>query len=203
MFWKDYGKTIRRLYINLFGAAVFGFMLSNLTTSIKDEKWSLIAYVASGFVGMIFYGYLLYLVIWEVGAKDKIRVDGGHISERAHYGIKIALVYSLPALVASSVNLTVTVLREAFGIGSAATDTVADVGAIIAYIFDLPYAGFGLALFRQLGHNNMRAAGQTLPYSVYLFACLIPGILVIWLGYYFGYRGKYMSRAYGPKKKRD
>ena len=61
MIWKEYGKTIRRLWLNLFGAVVFGFMLAGLAANLAEKypsKASLI-YIISGVIGTVFYFYLL------------------------------------------------------------------------------------------------------------------------------------------------
>ena len=202
MFWKEYGKLIRRLWLNLFGAAVFGFMLSSISTLLAKNHpgMAVLIYVLSGVIGTVFYAYLLYLVIWEAGAKDRIRVDGGRISPRPRMGLKVALIFSLPMLIPGALYFVLSVLREYAGVDVGFLNAVSDVSTLIAYILSMPYVGFALALFGQLG-AHIAEAGQTVPYSLYMLATVLPGFIVVSLGYYFGYQGKFMSRMMKPKKK--
>ena len=112
MIWKEYGKVIRRLWLNLFGAAAFGLMLSSLSTNLAEhfKDKALLIFIVSGLIGAFFYLYLLYLVIWEEGAKDRIRVDGGRLDPCPHRGLSIALFYSIPALSATGLYLICTIL---------------------------------------------------------------------------------------------
>ncbi len=202
MFWKQYGKLITRLWLNWFGAAVFGFMLSSITTFASERlpDNATLIYVISGVLGTVFYGYLLYLLIWEAGASDRIKVDGGRLEPRPHYGIKIALVFSLPMIVFSLLYFAASILREFLSVDNGFVNAVSDIGYIPSFIFAMPYVGFDLALFGQLG-KHIAEIGQTFYNAIYMVASVLPAMLVIWLGYYFGYQGKFMSRFYGPKKK--
>ncbi|MBR6917751.1 MAG: hypothetical protein IKN38_06160 [Clostridia bacterium] len=201
MFWKDYGKLVRRLWLNLFGAAVFGFMLSSCTTFLaeKSPDHAVLIYVISGVVGMFFYCYLLYLVIWEAGASDRIRVDGGRITPRPHKGALIALAFSAPALIAVFLYFAATLLIDNAGVENGVVNGVSNVSVLVAYLFDLPYVGYALALFGQLG-KHIAEAGQRMPYAIYLFLMMLPAAAVIWGGYLLGYHGKLMSRVYKKKK---
>ncbi len=202
MIWKEYGKTIRKLWLNLFGAAVFGFMLSSIAIFFaeKNPEHALTVYIIGGVIGTFFYAYLIYLAVWEVGAKDRIRVDGGRLDARPHQGLKIGLIFALPMIISGGIYLLISVLRESLSVSSGFLNAVSNVSAMIAYILAMPYVGFALALFGQLG-RNIAETGQTLAYSVYLFATSFPAILFIWGTYLCGYHGKLMSRAFKPKKK--
>jgi len=203
MIWKEYGKTIRRLWLNLFGAVVFGFMLAGLAANLAEKypsKASLI-YIISGVIGTVFYLYLLYFVIWEVGAKDRIKVDGGRIGPRPHQGLKIALVYSLPMIIPGVVYLIAALLREVASVNNGVVNAVSNVSALIAYVFSMPFVGFAFELFGQLG-KHIAESGQTLPYSVFLLLSTIPAVILIWGMYWCGYNGKLMSRVFKPKKKK-
>ena len=179
-------------------------MLSSIAIFLaeKNPDKAILIYVISGVLGTVFYAYLLYLVRWEQGAKDRIRADAGRISPRPHFGLKIAVAFSLPMIIPGAIYFLVSLVREVFSVNNAVLNGISNVSVFIAYILSMPFVGFALALFGQLG-KHIAEAGQTLPYSIYMLASVIPGIIFIWGAYYFGYRGKFMSRVFRPKKKND
>lgn len=198
MFWKEYGKHIRRLWLNEFGAVAFGIMLSFLSTSLSDKVGSAAAvvYFVSGLLGMFFYCYLIYLVIWEVGASDRIRADAGRVEPRPHLGIKIALFYSIPCLAVTGIYLVFSLIYKVGGV--AGVGGVIDVTGMASMVIEAPYIGFALALFKNIG--KALDDSNLLYYSVFWFASCLPAILTVWLGYLAGFHGKFMSKMYKKSK---
>lgn len=201
MFWKDYGKTVKRLWLNQFGGASFGLMLSFLSSSLatKLPDYDKQIHYISGVLGMFFYCYLIYLVIWETGAKDKIRAEGGRISERPNYGIKIALFYSIPSFAVTFIYFVAAFLYNIAGIRIGVLNGVVNVFGMLSMIFEMPYVGFAIALFGNIGKKLSET--MLFPYAAFWLASCVPAALVIWGGYFFGYKGKFMSKLY--KKKKD
>lgn len=201
MFWKEYGKTVRRLWLNQFGAVAFGLMLSFLNAQLSQrmpQHESIINY-ACGVLGAFFYCYLIYLVIWEVGAKDRIRADAGRISQRPHYGLKIGLFYSIPSLAVTFIYLVTTFAVGVLRAESGVLNGTLNVSGLLSLILEAPYVGFAMGIFGNIG-RRLTQLDLLFPYGVFWFISCIPAIIVIWLGYWFGYQGKFMSRAYKKKK---
>ena len=71
-FLLDNRKTVGRLILNQFGAAFFGMMVSMSAAAIKSTWLT----VCASLFAVAFYLYLLYMVAWERGGQDRIRVDG-------------------------------------------------------------------------------------------------------------------------------
>ena len=202
-FWNEYGKLIKRMWLNLFGAAVFGFsVLFCAQALVRDDNSHNFIYVIAGIISAVFYGYLLYLLAWEAGAKDKIRADGGRTEPCPNRGLKIALVYTIPAAVFIAVYLVTSIVYHATGTDNKAFLSVLNFSGMIGQAFQMPFVCFGILLFGNLG-VNIAKTGDTLPYALFLAATLAPAVLVIWLGYLFGYHGKFKSKMYGPKKKNE
>ena len=201
MIWKDYGRHIRRLWLNQFGAIAFGIMLSFLSTALSDRVGDSAAtvYFISGIVGMAFYCYLIYLVIWEVGAYDKIRVDSGRSGASMHFGIKIALFYSIPSLAVTGIYLVSALIYKVAGVENSVVTGVLGVSGMASMIIEAPYIGFALAFFKEIGKNIQD--DSLLYYSILWFVSCLPAILTIWLGYLAGYKGKFMSKMYKKSKK--
>ncbi|MBQ7671422.1 MAG: hypothetical protein IJS45_12010 [Clostridia bacterium] len=200
MFWKDYGKTIRRMWLNQFGALAFALMLSFISTTVakKVPDYSTLVYVVSGVIGVFFYGYLIYLVIWELGAQDRIRVDGDRMSPRPHHGILVGLAYSLPMLVVTGVYFAMTAVYSLASKDVSVVNGTLNVTGMMSLVIEAPYVGFALAIFGEIGKRI--AEESMLYYGVFWFVSSLPILLVCWLGYLAGYHGKFMAWAYKRKK---
>lgn len=99
-FFKDGYDTILRLIVTQLGMTMFGIMITLIThvlpgASEKDKDPMLL--VASG-GAILFYLALIYMHIWEKGAKDRIKVDGGRMEKNPLKGLWFSLI-------ANSVNL--------------------------------------------------------------------------------------------------
>ena len=73
-FLKENMSTITKMIVNQLGMMIFGLVLSMATS--QNDTLFLLASVFS----VCFYMFLVYTVGWELGAKDKVRLDGGRIA---------------------------------------------------------------------------------------------------------------------------
>jgi len=92
-FWNENGKTVTKLILNQFGAAVMGLMI----TAAASSNDSLMLYAS--IFATIFYLVLQYCVIWEKGGQERIRIDGGRAKWRPWAGLKLGLVANIPNFV--------------------------------------------------------------------------------------------------------
>ena len=190
-FFKENKQTIIKLLVNRFGAIVFALM-AVLLVATSD---SVGAYLALSGVSVLFFCYLIYLVMWERGASDRIKVDGGRLEACPHMGLKLGLAAAAPGIV-FSVLLTVSASLGAMGISAfTSAESVLDGIMIIWYAM---YNGF---------INTLTPAAAATPgaadalCTLYYFVALIPEVFVTWAAYYLGYHGKLMSHAYKKGKK--
>lgn len=203
MFWKENKSTVFRLWVNHFGAIVFGIMLSVLAIMLTRKtggEHEVAIYVAIGVVGTVFFWYLIYLMIWEVGAKDRIRVDGGRLEPRPNHGLKLGLAAAIPGIVFCLVYFVVTYLYGCAGVQSEALVKIGAVAGPVSFILNAPYVGFFLALFGR-GSDTLPLLSMYFPYAAVVAFSVIPAIIVTWVSYLLGYNGKLMSRLYKPDKK--
>ena len=91
---SENSKIIFKIIINHFGAAVFGFILSIVTLRAS----SFVFYIAGAF-SIIFYWFLLYVSLWEKGAEDKTRIDGGRLERNNLSGLFYSLIAYIPIFV--------------------------------------------------------------------------------------------------------
>ncbi|MBR7032355.1 MAG: hypothetical protein IKI03_01830 [Clostridia bacterium] len=90
-FWKENSKTISRLWLYQFAAAFMGIILSFVSSNLAQ-----IFTLLFGIVTVMFYLCLIYMVMWEAGATEKIRIDGGRAEYKPLRGLYISLFANIP-----------------------------------------------------------------------------------------------------------
>lgn len=99
-FFRENADSIVKLYINQIGVAIFSMFIYTAAGAISvGGVTSLLIKVGISVFAVFFYFALLYTVMWEIGAKDKIRIDGGRIEEKKSKGILLGLYANMPNFV--------------------------------------------------------------------------------------------------------
>lgn len=96
-FFKENIYTIVRMIIYQLAMSIFGFSMS--MACAKNRTLLLV----SGIFAVGLYLFLLYFMMYEIGQKDGIKIDGGRLAYKPMKGFFIALV-------ANSVNILLSVL---------------------------------------------------------------------------------------------
>ena len=91
-FFSKYTYSTVKMFINQFAISIFGSVLSLATSAAENRVLSM---VVSAFA-IAFYLFLIYTMIWEIGAKDRISVDVGKMNYRPHTGLLLALIANIP-----------------------------------------------------------------------------------------------------------
>ena len=83
-FLKEHSDNIVKLIINQVGISIFAMFLYTAAAAIKSEDGgaSLTFKVLISVFSIMFYLLLVYTIGWEIGAKDKIRIDGKRLERR-------------------------------------------------------------------------------------------------------------------------
>lgn len=178
------------LFLNRFGAIVFALMLSLAIVHVENKLIITLCCI----LAVIFYLYLIYLLMWERGAKDRLRVDGKRLEPCQHKGFKIGLAAASPAVI-------LVVLSAVFyGVYALArVDVLFDISGVLRMIVMLLEAMYLPIL--QLLVPGKETALEIILNMLLLLSFSIPGVAVTWLSYYLGYHGKLMSRAYKAPKR--
>lgn len=92
---KENFHYITKMLLNQFGAAFRGLMLS-LSVSVSDNNTLVLL---SAIFSMIFYLCLQYMVMWDLGARDIIRVNGKRDKYRPLCGLRMSLVANIPNII--------------------------------------------------------------------------------------------------------
>ena len=141
-------------------------------------KMSIATYIAGG-VGALVYLGLIYICMWEQGAKDKIKVDGGRQKRNNFKGLLIWLV-------ANSLNILLLLYIAILSFIPPATNAHGLV-AIVGLYCNAMYYPF-MWFFSNIGVT-----------SLYLVT-LIPGMVVATLSYLSGIKGQ---RCIFPEPKKE
>ena len=84
-FIKENRSVIVKMFVNQVGMIFFGFVLS-MATNQNDSL-----FLAASIFSVLFYMFLEYTVAWDLGAHDKIKLDGGRIDYMPCKGIFTSL----------------------------------------------------------------------------------------------------------------
>lgn len=189
-FFTDNGAAVKKLFLNQFGAVVFGLMIVMLTV-MTDQP--VVAWLTA-FVSVFFYLYLVFLTIWEKGASDVLRVQGGRLSERPDEGMKIGLFVSIPTFVFAFACF-ICVLLALFTSASNSTlvGSIASVSSSVTRILSAPYISLFNVLLPDYGNHPVYA-------GIFWLCTPAPAVLVTWAGYRVGYSGKFVPPSYRQKK---
>lgn len=168
---KEHRGTVLKFQVNQFALALFSLMVFVFTMQNKFTMFF------CGLFTMAFYWYLIYHLMWNIGGKDRIRVDGGRAQKILWKGFYIGLLANLFNLLLAVMNLIyyytgISWLR---------------LGNIIARLWESMYAGWW-QLF--MPHNPLAH-----------FLVVLPTICVAGAAYLIGYYNIFLSSFLGIKPK--
>ena len=85
-FFKDNSYDIVRLFLSQIALAVFGLVMTIFTQSMDDR-----IYLTVGIFCVVFYVYLIYIIVHDIGAKDKPAYDAGRLQPDFLKGLWLGL----------------------------------------------------------------------------------------------------------------
>jgi hypothetical protein len=175
-FWKRYSYSIIKLFVNQFAISIFGMVLALACGKAEN---STLMYVTS--IGAIlFYLFLLYAAVWEMGAKDKISADGGKLKKNYFTGLYMALIANIPNFILA-ILITIGIF---FGNGG----FISNMGAIAKTISLLIQGMYTGILSLNIGGASLAS------YFFSYFLIPIPALLVCMIAYIFGLKNYHFTR---------
>ncbi len=179
-FYKNNSDSIVKLFVNQLGMTIFGHLLFAATFK-TDLK------IATGLLSALFYLYLVYCTGWEIGAKDKIKVDGGRMDRCDYKGMLLGVAANSLYIILSFINIFFYFLsfwEWASGISATAYT--------VSTLLNGMYASF-FTLFEAHIHK-----------FIVLAAFVLPAIAVSGLSYYAGSKNfrilVFLGLSKGPRK---
>ena len=135
-FYKENSYQIVRCMINQLGITVFALVISTVTQ--KSASWLL----AGSIFATLFYLFLLYTIMWEQGAKDILRIEGGRASLDRLYGFKIAVCANLPNFLLGLLTLIGFILWDPMvGLELSWASGLYGIPSLIISLFEAMYIG--------------------------------------------------------------
>ncbi len=195
-FLKQNFHDVLKLYINQVGISIFYFAIIFPLNTISGEDglskgWDL---VVSLFTIGFFY-VLIYYAVWEIGAKDKIRIDSGRYEPTPAKGALLGLfanvpnlIFGIPLFVFSLIRCFADCCNNAFGIFN-----------ILTRFHEVFYTG-ALRFFFDLESGN--TATQFF-LSVFLILLPLLSVGVTHLAYYLGSHEKRILYFIPQKKNKE
>ena len=167
-FWKENSKTITKLWLYQFAAAFMGIILSFVSANLSDTFVLVFAIVT-----VLFYICLIYMVMWETGANEKIRIDGGRAEYRPLKGLFISLFANIPNF------LLFVLILIGYIFGSKTGPFKMEWGG------NLYYVAKSAALIWESMYNGLVTLYS--PYNpVIFFLMILPALFVCTAGYLLG-----------------
>lgn len=193
-FLKSNSDMIIKLFFHQIGLTFFGYTLYIAAATAKSKALT----IGLGIFSAVFYLFLLYVMAWDIGSKEKIRIDGGRMRRDPFKGAKVALVGMLPNLI---IALTVLVAYLIIDKGSLTDGAYTQPAWAVALYGGAQLIGLFInAMY--LGIGDVTGIAYT-PY--YLFIICIPAIVVCCIGYYFGTFDRFgvFKSLYGSNNKKN
>ena len=173
-FFHDYSYSAIKLFVTQIALSIFGIALYT-ATFFELETLCLILSIFA----VAFYLFLIYLPVWEIGAKDRISVDVGKKPYRPHTGLLIGLCANIPNL-----------LLAIFSIFSH------EVVITIAKLIQGMYWGLISMIRLPIDAKYVPISSFVITY----FIIIIPALLTCWMAYYLGHRNFKISSLFTPEK---
>lgn len=183
-FIKENSYNMVKMFLNQIAMTVFGTMLAIATRS-NDTLL-----LATSIFSILFYLFLVYNFGWEIGAKDKIKIDGGRMRPFPTEGLLITLGANIPnLLLALLMGLGVLIGTEWAGNMSVICNAIARL-----------IEGMYLGTISTLEHT-LYAEAHISDVWWWFIVITLPAILTGWFSYYMGSHDKRISSFFGIKVK--
>ena len=179
-FFKKYSYIIVKLFLNQFAISLFGIGLAFACSYSGNDTLLIVTSVFS----VIFYLFLEYAIMWEVGAKDGITARSRHTSRGLWRGFVLSIC-------ANAINI-IAALMVFTKVFTGAENQVSAVGQFIAMVLQGMYQGI---LSQRVG------AAQLNDFWWVYFLMILPAVLVTGMSYIIGNYGWHVTNILIPKNK--
>ena len=180
-FLKDNASVISKLFVYQFALTVFGLLL--FTVSQFAESDAIVAGISA--FSVLFYLFIIYTNMWDIGAKDKIRIEGKRLQSRPLHGIWVGIAANIPNYILAIAS-TVGYLFIDHSVKNADGKLTTPEWAVNLY-------GIAHAIGSYLNGTFLGITStlkiDVLPFT--LFIITVPSIAACALGYYFGTKEKF------------
>lgn len=184
-FMQKHSYNAVRLFVNQIAISIFGLVLAIACGKVENDTLKIIT--SGG--AIIFYLFLTYAAMWEVGSKDKFGIDNGTKKEMPLAGLYVALL-------SNSLNLllAIVILACSFVTEGTALYTVGALAKVIALFIEGMYTGLLSIDLNGMSLNN---------YWLSYFVIIIPSLITSAIAYWCGTKGYHFSKILIPENPED
>lgn len=186
-FFSRYSYSIVKMFVTQFVISLFGVGLAMATASTANDTLTI---VVSCFA-ILFYLYLIYTSLWEIGAKDKISVDVGKKAYKPAVGLIMGIIANIPNFI----------IAIAYTVACPFMETAKWAGnmAVVARFASIITQGMYLGCI-----SSIRLAERTLNYFWWTyFVITVPSIVISFVAYYLGHKNFRFFSFLSKKENRD
>lgn len=179
-FLKKYSYTTVKLFVNQFAIALFGIGMAFVSAYSDSTKLR----IGSSIGAIVFYLFLLYAHMWEIGAKDGITATARGTSRGLWRGFAISAIANIPNFLLAIIITVTSLSGAAGGLGQAAT------------------AGALLLEGMYFGVMSVSIGGIVLSEHAWAyFLIILPAILICGIAYIIGSYNLHATNILIPKNK--
>ncbi len=185
-FFHKYSYSMIKMLLTQIVISIVGLMLSMATVSASSS-----VAIAVSIFAILFYLFLIYTLVWEIGAKDKISVDVGKKAYKPFTGLWMSLIANIPnivlALILAISRLFISNVdgKELTGLG---------ILSVIANVLQGMYFG-AISAIKLPSGKFLSDVWWT------YFLIIIPALVISFLAYYLGHRNFRFFGSFTNKKK--
>lgn len=194
---KENFYDIVKLYVNQIGIMIFSTFLYTAIGFVEEEPLGTNLITAVSVFATLFYFVLIYYVMWEIGAKDKIRIDGGRYTAPRAKGFLMGLFANVPNFLFSGITI---ILLLVYNAGATGVSDPLGVFDIIMRFHESMYMGFIRGITPSEAVTNGINFSDCMTESVLFFALPLLSAAVMHLAYTLGSKDK---KLFGSNKKSD
>lgn len=183
---KENLDSIFKLFINHIGMMIFSLVVLITTKLMSSKMGNSALFYIMGALAVLMYFSLIYTAMWERGAQDKIKIDGGRLTKNIYNGLWLYLIANFIAIFAGVVALIFSFIVTE---GTSFANDIYAVFRIISHY----YSG----MYMWITEINI---GNPVLHSLIYLALVIPGALVSFVSYVLGVKG---FKCLFPEPKKD
>lgn len=183
-FLKKNSYSIVRMVLDQFGIMIFAIILTAAASS-QNETARTGLMLAVSIYSTLFYMALLYILTWECGAKDRIRVDGGRERRDLLAGLKMSLLANIPNFLIVLLLVIGFLFGAAWGEAAWAQTMFAITHGVAKLAWESMYTGIVIALLPPASVSAISPL-YILAYTL----TILPALGASTFGYLMGYHNK-------------
>lgn len=182
---KEHFYDVVKLYINQVGITIFSFFLYTALPTENDSLFTTLRVIVSVF-SILFYFALIHNVLWEIGAKDRIRIDSNRCEPQPIKGLFLSLFANAPNLILALTAIIFGIIYVCGGVAWASPVFV--VVFIIVKIHAAMYMGVvqGVTPAAPADALDIAVYTDALMESVWFFVLPLVAIGLAQLSYWLG-----------------